>query len=191
METTFAMRMVALRKERGISQKEAAGALKVSQALLSHYEKGIRECGLAFLGRCADFYGVTVDYLLGLSAQKTPNAAQAGAAPEDALFSAQTLQRAVQWFGKGEKDGIDRLVSILLYQALLVKTAQGEIPKEWLPESEKADSPVLRALLNGMQEKLLQELPAAILAHEKELPQSLFTVAEQVRAMLRENNSLF
>ena len=33
-----------LRKERGITQKQAAEDLGVSQALLSHYEKGIREC---------------------------------------------------------------------------------------------------------------------------------------------------
>ena len=32
-----------LRKERGITQKQAAEDLGVSQALLSHYEKGIRE----------------------------------------------------------------------------------------------------------------------------------------------------
>lgn len=59
-----------LRKEAGISQKKAADALGVSQALLSHYEKGIRECGLLFLVRAADFYGVSVDYLLGRSLEK-------------------------------------------------------------------------------------------------------------------------
>ena len=53
-----------LRKEAGISQKKAAESLGISQALLSHYEKGIRECGLIFLVRAADFYGVSVDYLL-------------------------------------------------------------------------------------------------------------------------------
>ncbi|MBQ8599780.1 MAG: helix-turn-helix transcriptional regulator [Clostridia bacterium] len=59
-----------LRKEAGISQKKAAESLGVSQALLSHYEKGIRECGLLFLVRAADFYGVSVDYLLGRSLEK-------------------------------------------------------------------------------------------------------------------------
>ena len=42
-----------LRKERGITQKQAAEDLGVSQALLSHYEKGIRECGLDFVVRVA------------------------------------------------------------------------------------------------------------------------------------------
>ncbi len=63
-----------LRKEAGISQKKAAEALGVSQALLSHYEKGIRECGLLFLVRAADFYGVSVDYLLGRSLEKNGSA---------------------------------------------------------------------------------------------------------------------
>lgn len=61
----------SLRKERGVSQKEAAKNLGVSQALLSHYEKGIRECGLDFVVRAADYYGVSCDYLLGRTPDKT------------------------------------------------------------------------------------------------------------------------
>ena len=59
-------RIIALqRKERQISQKQAAADLGISQALLSHYEKGIRECGLDFLVKIADYYNVSCDYLLG------------------------------------------------------------------------------------------------------------------------------
>ena len=65
MATAFSNRITALRKERGLSQKEVAMSLGVSQALLSHYEKGVRECGLEFVVRCADYFGVTTDYLLG------------------------------------------------------------------------------------------------------------------------------
>ena len=65
MNSDFPRVLSLLRKEKGISQKEAANELGVSQALLSHYEKGIRECGLDFLVRAADFYGVSADYLLG------------------------------------------------------------------------------------------------------------------------------
>ena len=67
MNADFPRILTLLRKERGISQKLAASQLGISQALLSHYEKGIRECGLDFLIRCADFYGVSCDYLLGRS----------------------------------------------------------------------------------------------------------------------------
>ncbi len=71
MNTAFPRILTLLRKERGISQKQVAGELQVSQALLSHYEKGIRECGLDFVVRAAEYYGVSCDYLLGRTADKT------------------------------------------------------------------------------------------------------------------------
>ena len=67
MNEAFSARLSALRKERGLSQKEAAEALGISGALLSHYEKGIRECGLQFICKAAAFYDVSCDYLLGVS----------------------------------------------------------------------------------------------------------------------------
>lgn len=67
MNSDFPRIITLLRKERGISQKNAAAALGISQALLSHYEKGIRECGLDFLVKTADYYSVSCDYLLGRS----------------------------------------------------------------------------------------------------------------------------
>ncbi len=66
-KSKFATVLSQLRKERGSSQKKAAADLGISQALLSHYEKGIRECGLDFVIKCSEYYGVTTDYLLGVS----------------------------------------------------------------------------------------------------------------------------
>lgn len=71
MNNSFPRILTLLRKERGLSQKAASVELGISQALLSHYEKGIRECGLDFLCRAADFYGVSCDYLLGRSVERT------------------------------------------------------------------------------------------------------------------------
>ena len=65
MNNSFSRIITLLRKERGLSQKKAAEELDVSQALLSHYEKGIRECGLDFVVKAAEFYDVSCDYLLG------------------------------------------------------------------------------------------------------------------------------
>lgn len=71
MISDFPRILTLLRKEKGISQKCAANDLGVSQALLSHYEKGIRECGLEFVVRAANYYGVSCDYLLGRSPDRT------------------------------------------------------------------------------------------------------------------------
>ncbi len=78
MARGFSETMSELRRERGLSQRAAAAALGISQALLSHYENGAREPGLAFVCRACDYYGVTADYLLGrsdASAERTPAAA--------------------------------------------------------------------------------------------------------------------
>ena len=71
MNNDFPRIITLLRKVRGLSQKQAAMELGVSQALLSHYEKGIRECGLDFVIYIADYYNVSCDYLLGRTPDRT------------------------------------------------------------------------------------------------------------------------
>ena len=68
MERSFSDTLSALRRGRGLSQRQVAADLGISQALLSHYETGAREPGLGFVCRACDYYGVTADYLLGRSA---------------------------------------------------------------------------------------------------------------------------
>ena len=65
MREDFARTLALLRQERGISQRQASAALGVSQALLSHYENGLREPGLNFVVKACDFYNVSADFLLG------------------------------------------------------------------------------------------------------------------------------
>ena len=65
MNADFARTLALLRQERGISQRQAAQALGISQALLSHYENGVREPGLNFVVKACDFYNVSADFLLG------------------------------------------------------------------------------------------------------------------------------
>ena len=61
----FAAKLALLRQERGVSQRTAAKDLGVSQALLSHYENGIREPGLAFVVKACNYYHVSADFILG------------------------------------------------------------------------------------------------------------------------------
>ena len=49
MATDFSRTLSLLRQEKGITQRKAAGKMGISQALLSHYEHGIREPGLALV----------------------------------------------------------------------------------------------------------------------------------------------
>ena len=72
MERSFPETLSALRRERNISQRAAAADLNISQALLSHYENGVREPGLSFVCRACDYYGVSADYLLCRSDNANP-----------------------------------------------------------------------------------------------------------------------
>ena len=59
------MRLKQLRKERGISQVRLAMELSVSQHTISRYENREREADYETLIRFADYFDVTLDYLLG------------------------------------------------------------------------------------------------------------------------------
>ena len=59
------MRLKELRKSRGISQLKLAIDLNMNQNSISRYENGEREADYATLVKFADYFDVSVDYLLG------------------------------------------------------------------------------------------------------------------------------
>lgn len=62
---SFGEILTSLREERGIYQKELAAILKVSVGTDSNYENNIHFPDQEALLQLADYFGVTVDYLLG------------------------------------------------------------------------------------------------------------------------------
>lgn len=56
-----------MREDRDLTQKEIADALKCSQQLYSNYELGQRDIPTDILINLSKFYGVSVDYILGLT----------------------------------------------------------------------------------------------------------------------------
>lgn len=61
-----------LRLDHDLTQQEVARLLHVSQNTYSQYELGILNYPVDALVTLAQFYGVSVDYLLGLTDVKTP-----------------------------------------------------------------------------------------------------------------------
>lgn len=62
---SFGEILTSLWEERGIYQKELAAILKVSVGTVSNYENNIHFPDQDALLQLADYFGVTVDYLLG------------------------------------------------------------------------------------------------------------------------------
>ena len=59
------MRLRELRKSKGISQLRLALDLNTNQNTISRYETGEREPGISELIRIADYFDVSIDYLVG------------------------------------------------------------------------------------------------------------------------------
>ncbi len=60
-----------LREDHDLKQKDVADYLYCSQQAYSNYECGVHDIPTAVLIKLADFYKTNVDYLLGLTKNKT------------------------------------------------------------------------------------------------------------------------
>lgn len=137
---TFSDRLTLQRKQKGVSQKQAAADLGISQALLSHYENGIREPGLQFLVKAADYYNVSCDYLLGHSANvlQLNRAVDFEDLPEDEEFSRETFIRAdiaiMNNIVEDEEmaDALNKAAALAGYMGLFAAVTKGLLPRSWL-----------------------------------------------------------
>ena len=65
-------RLRDLREDKDLKQKDMAELLKIHQTTYSDYELGKLNIPIATLHYLADFYKVSVDYLLGRTNRKDP-----------------------------------------------------------------------------------------------------------------------
>ena len=61
-----------LREDNDLKQEDLAKLLHCTQACYSNYENGKRDIPTEVLNTLADYYGVSIDYLLGRTNEKAP-----------------------------------------------------------------------------------------------------------------------
>lgn len=61
-----------IRNDRGLTQERVAELLHVSQNTYSQYEIGTTRFPLDAVVKLAEFYGVSIDYLVGLTDEPAP-----------------------------------------------------------------------------------------------------------------------
>ena len=66
-------RMQDLRTDADMSQKQLSEILHISQRSYSHYETGSRNIPVEMLIRLANYYDISVDYLVGRTDKKEMN----------------------------------------------------------------------------------------------------------------------
>ena len=62
----FAERLKELRTDKGLSMKQLAKELNITDAAISNWENNINEPKITYLKDIAIYFGVSTDYLLGL-----------------------------------------------------------------------------------------------------------------------------
>lgn len=66
----FFKRIGDLRQDHDMTQQQVADMLHCQREVYRRYEKGIREIPVSYVIKLANFYDVSVDYMLGLKDQK-------------------------------------------------------------------------------------------------------------------------
>lgn len=69
----FGQNLAKLRKEKNLSQYKLAELMNFSRGQIANYEQGSREPDFETLERFADFFEVSIDYLLGRSNEPRSN----------------------------------------------------------------------------------------------------------------------
>ncbi len=67
MDNIFSSRLKELRLDNGVNQVALAKALNVSKGVISLWENSLREPTLSNLISIAKYFGVSLDYLVGLT----------------------------------------------------------------------------------------------------------------------------
>lgn len=62
---TFAQKLAQARKDAGYSQRQMADFMKISKSTIASYETGRTQPDIEMLGKLADFYEVSTDWLIG------------------------------------------------------------------------------------------------------------------------------
>ena len=70
MKKTYVQIMRELREDNDLTQQEVADYLGTSQTMYARYERGANELPIHHLITLSKYYGVSTDYLLGLSKER-------------------------------------------------------------------------------------------------------------------------
>ena len=182
MAERFPQILCRLRKERKLNQRTAASALHISQALLSHYENGLREPGLSFVDAACRYYDVSADYLLGRTPVRSSFAADAASPSLQRVTEAgaavlRALLSGLRDAGDACAEDFEDLISVFSYVLIRPFDESGEfrLPQE---EAQPLSSAALglltaRTLSDGREAGLRLTVPETVKKQAEELLGSL------------------
>jgi methanogenic corrinoid protein MtbC1/DNA-binding XRE family transcriptional regulator len=133
----FATRVRELRKERGLRQRDLADAFGTAQTTIANYENKLRFPDESMLGRLAEYFDVSLDYLLGRSnvKRKTQDwVSRNEEIPEQPFSASSDAARYLGLVRQGDSDGAAQLVERLSRGALGIRRTYLDVLEPALKE---------------------------------------------------------
>ena len=137
IENTLPIRLKAIRTAAGLSQREMAERVGVSNKVLSFYEQGRNTPDAVFIARFAEANQCSADYLLGLSDVKTQQADIRTICRQTGLSEAAVRQ--LEQYGKTCQPYLNSILeagNVYLLAMALIQLR--ETYRSWTPESVQA-----------------------------------------------------
>ncbi|MDR0862369.1 MAG: helix-turn-helix domain-containing protein [Oscillospiraceae bacterium] len=134
----------SLRRERDLTQEELAGILNVSPQAVSRWETGATYPDIALLPTLAEFFGVTVDELLGKGKAHAEAKVADYAAKFDALLKKGLVDDALELSRAAVRDFPNdyRMLNQLMYALFLSGSDDGDVPN-WRENQVRYDAEII------------------------------------------------
>ena len=72
MTDVICKRIIDLKEEKDLKQRKVAEALNISRSTYANYEIGTNKIPIEILAKLAKYYNTSVDYIIGLTNERTP-----------------------------------------------------------------------------------------------------------------------
>jgi len=145
MKLTIGKRMKALRRAKDITQEELAEYLGVSYQSVSRWENGVCYPDMELLPALADFFGVTVDYLIGVDDAMERESVNRYLDDFQNAISKGDVKACIEIArkGVGEYPNNYVLLNKLMFALFVAGDDDGNIP-DWKENRQKYDEEIIR-----------------------------------------------
>lgn len=124
----FKHRIKDLRQSKGWSQQDFASRLGVAQSVIARYESGQKMASSDTLIDIANLFGVSIDYLLGMSNEKFKVDSTGKVIEADLIQLTETIRPKLN--GIPVTDDEWEMITFFLGSVVKKLESQGRIPKE-------------------------------------------------------------
>lgn len=153
IQRAFSKRLKELRTGAGLTQKTLGDKLGASRGSISFYENCDRIPDITFLVAASSFFGVSPDYLLGLSGERSPDQSIQGACMATG-FSADAIEKMRSWKELPEyRDIVNRLLLNDQFEEFL-DNVKHYLMLSWAAHSQYGDS--IRSLVHEDQKRAME-----------------------------------